>query len=99
MFNVYESYKEFVDKNLIKLTNIKEYVTYQGKEEWNSIMLNINIRIILLNQIQTALNGYVMLCYEDCVYKWSCINIWFVKVCVIHQRNNTLKNFILYINK
>ena len=40
IFNVYNSYEEFIEKNLIKLTDIKTYLTKTWKIKWNMIMIN-----------------------------------------------------------
>ena len=97
LFNVYESYEEFVDKNLIKLTNVKEYVTHQGKIKWNSIMLNKHKN----DNIKSNTNNVKWLRY---IAEISFINDLvaisdMLRYVPIHERNNTLKDFILYINK
>ena len=97
LFNVYESYEEFVDKNLIKLTNVKEYVTPQGKIRWNSIMLNKHKNDnIKSNGKNTKWLRYI----AEISFINDLVSISdLLRYVPLHERNNTLKDFILYINK
>ena len=47
IFNVYNSYEEFIEKNLIKLTDIKTYLTKTWKIKWNMIMIKKTLRYLL----------------------------------------------------
>ena len=97
IFNVYNSYEEFIEKNLIKLTDIKTYLTKTWKIKWNMIMINKRNNDNIVN--------------DRANYKWlrfiseiTFINdlitisdiLRFIKV---EERESTLKEFILYINK
>ena len=97
IFNVYNSYEEFIEKNLIKLTDIKTYLTKTWKIKWNMIMINKRNNDNIVN--------------DRANYKWlrfiselNFINdlitisdiLRFIKV---EERESTLKEFILYINK
>ena len=97
LFNIYNSCEEFVEKNLIKLTNLKDYITAQGKIKWNNIMLNKrkNDQVKLQSQNQQWIRYIAEISFINDLISISDI----LRYVEITERNNTLKDFILYINK
>ena len=97
LFNVYNSCEEFVEKNLIKLTNLKDYITAQGKIKWNNIMLNKrkNDQVKLQSQSQQWIRYIAEISFINDLVSISDI----LRYVEITERNNTLKDFLLYINK
>lgn len=97
MFNVYNSCDEFIEKNLIKLTDIKSFITNNWKIKWNSIILNKRNN----DQIASDPNNYKWLKYISQInFINDLITISdILRFLPLPERDGILKEFILYLNK
>ena len=97
MFNVYNTCDEFIEKNLIKLTDIKSFITNNWKIKWNSIILNKRNN----DQIASDPNNYKWLKYISQInFINDLITISdILRFLPLPERDGILKEFILYLNK
>lgn len=97
LFNVYNTCDEFIEKNLIKLTDVKSFITNNWKIKWNSIILNKRNN----DQIARDPNNYKWLKYISQInFINDLITISdILRFLPLTEREGILKEFILYLNK